>query len=294
LLILIPQCLGSFFVIQFGNRVWLFIYEKIVEVFLLDTAFLPHINALGAPFLAITAITNPLAVWLSFLIVTQLCLSIAGVHYTTVTVRSTLADLALCHTEDPIILVLIAMGWVSHSVMRFVKASELYYASVAGEAWRYIVVEKELAFVRVEHFLIPVSQLHLRQVVQALKHFLMLWVLNTVDHNPNVKEIGLVRLLKHVVQTVVAPMLFEVRTEINDLLSKRILIVCNAAAVTRIHDHEKIIEVIVLLALVFVEIEFIIDKLEELEDLLLYWHVHEVDIVLLLFCLPAAHLGIRN
>lgn len=89
-------------------------------------------------------------------------------------------------------------------------------------------------------------------------------------------------------------MLFEVRTEINDLLSKRILIICNAAAMTRIHDHEKIIEVIVLLALVFVEIEFIIDKLEELEDLLLYWHVHEVDIVLLLFCLPAAHLGTRN
>lgn len=118
----------------------------------------------------------------------------------------------------------------------------------------------------------------------------MLGVLDTVDYNPNVEEVGLVRLLEHIVQAVVATMLLQIGTEIDDLLAKGILIICHATAVLRIHDVKKVIEVIILLALVLVKVEFVIDQLQEFEDLLLYRDVHEVDVVLLLFCLATAHI----
>lgn len=112
--------------------------------------------------MAITAVAYPLSVWLALFVVTQLCLTIAGIHHATVTVGAALADLALSHTQDPIILVLVAVGRVSLSIMRFVKAPKLYYASIPRETRSYVIVKKELALVGVEHLLIPVSQLHLR------------------------------------------------------------------------------------------------------------------------------------
>ena len=118
----------------------------------------------------------------------------------------------------------------------------------------------------------------------------MLRVLDTVDHNPNVEEVGLVRLLEHIVQAVVAAMLLQIGTEIDDLLAKGILIICHTTTVLRIHDVKKVIEVIILLALVLVKVEFVIYQLQEFEDLLLYRDVHEVDVVLLLFCLATAHI----
>ena len=102
-------------------------------------------------------------------------------------------------------------------------------------------------------------KLHLGQVVQTLKHQLVLRVLYLIQYNPNVIEVWLTVLLQHVVQAVVAPMLLKVRTEIDDLLAEGILIIGDAAAVPRIHDGEKVIEVVVLLALILIEIEFVID-----------------------------------
>lgn len=162
LLILIPKCLRPFLVVQFCNWIRFLVDQKVIEIFFLDTFLLAHVDAFWAPLLAITAVAYPLAVWLAFLVVTQFCLTIACIHYATVTVRPALADLALCHAQDPIILVLVAVGRVSLSIMRFVKASELYYASISCETRSYVIVKKELALVRIEHLLIPVSQLHVR------------------------------------------------------------------------------------------------------------------------------------
>ena len=111
---------------------------------------------------------------LPLLVESYFCMAIEGINDTTVALRPALVDVALGHAQDPVLFVAVSIGRVGPPIRTFLKCPKFYYARVAAQACCDVVVQQEFIFVRIQHLLVPVSQLHLAQVVQALEHQLVL------------------------------------------------------------------------------------------------------------------------
>jgi len=51
------------------------------------------------------------------------------------------------------------------------------------------------------------SQFHFAEVMQALQHQLVLWIVHTLGNNPNIVKVGLVVHLQYILKLVVSSML---------------------------------------------------------------------------------------
>lgn len=108
------------------------------------------------------------------------------------------------------------------AIISILKTPKLNYPRITIKTARYLIVGEELVLIGVKHILGPVVKFHLSQVMQTLKHQLVLRVRDAVRDYPNVVEVRLIYLLQYILQAIVTTVLRQLRTESHDLFSERI------------------------------------------------------------------------